>query len=168
MGLKGKQNSRTVLNMAPLKCCLNCILLNCSFHHLIFLFISKPFDFSSAVTPHFIIHHYTLSTIKPLSSSFSPWFSQILSFCVCSLRLILPWRPSCAALSAATCSTLLFQPLDLVKTRLQDPAEQHAPRVRHHQPTCLLWPSLTVSRHKPAVRLVSFSPDLCLVLDVKA
>ncbi len=154
--------------MAPLKCCLNCILLNCSF--IIWSFCSSQNHLTSPLlSPHILYPPiYTLFLTLTFVSSFSPCF---LKFC---LSVFVPSGSSCpeglhVRLSQrATCSTLLFQPLDLVKTRLQTLQNNMHPgwdTTNRHACCDPLW---TVSRHKPAVRLVSLFPWSCLVLDVKS
>ncbi len=151
-----------VLNTAPLKCCLNCILLHCS--SIIWSFCSSRNHLTSLLLSSHILYSFLTLTFV---FSFSPYF---LKFCL-----------SVFVLSGSSCPEglhvrlsqrhLLHSAVPAVgsgEDQTADPAEQHAPRVRHLQPTCLLWPSLTVSRHQPAVRLLSFCYDLCLVLDVKA
>lgn len=94
--------------------------------YISFCFISLLVCFLSLSS--FLVHHFFLMSLFSLVLSlvFShPFFSSSLcrspsSLCVCRCPQAHPALKAfmCGSLSG-TCSTLLFQPLDLVKTRLQ-------------------------------------------------
>lgn len=86
-----------------------------------FILYIPSFSFSSLSV--LSIHHFSLLTLPSLTSPFcycpiSTPLTLCLSVCVCPQAHPALKAFMCGSLSG-TCSTLLFQPLDLVKTRLQ-------------------------------------------------